>query len=100
MRVRFLVRAVYDTNGPGKGPVYEKGTVHDLRPDEAERWFRRGMAVEAPPEPPEPPPEPTAAPEPTAEPVPAERVVKPAVEHIVGAKNMGPVVRRRFGKDD
>ena len=55
MRVRFVTRAVYDTLGPGKGPVYEKGSVHDLEHHEAERWFRRNMAV--------PEPEPQAAPQ-------------------------------------
>lgn len=50
VRVRFMKRAVYDTNGPGKGPVYEAGSVHELRADEAERWFRRGLAEPAPAE--------------------------------------------------
>lgn len=69
MRVRFLVRTVYDTNGPGKGPVYEKDSVHDLRPDEAERWFRRSKAV---PEP-DPAPVPDLAPEVAADPEPAPK---------------------------
>ena len=51
MRVRFLQRTVYDTNGPGKGPIYEKDSVHEISADEAERWFRRGAAVEVAPEP-------------------------------------------------
>ncbi len=55
MLVRFVTRAVYDTLGPGKGPVYEKGSVHDLEHHEAERWFRRNMGV--------PEPEPQAAPQ-------------------------------------
>lgn len=65
MRIKFLRRTVYDTNGPGLGPVYEAGEVYDVRPDEADRWFRRGAAVEAPP-PPQPPP-PEAPPEPQSD---------------------------------
>lgn len=64
MRVKFLRRTVYDTNGPGLGPIYAEGSIHDLRADEAERWLRRGAVVEAPAE-----PEPT--PEPVVEPAPA-----------------------------
>lgn len=59
VRVRFIRRTVYDTFGPGKGPVYEADSVHELSQDEANRWFRRGLAEPAPaPEPiPEPEPE-------------------------------------------
>ena len=44
VRIRFLTRTVYDTNGPGLGPVYAAGEVAEVTPDVAERWFRRGKA--------------------------------------------------------
>jgi hypothetical protein len=67
MRIRFTRREVYETEGPGKGPVYEAGEVHDLRPDLAERWLRRDAAVLAPDEP-APPPAAEAPPAPPAPP--------------------------------
>lgn len=87
MFVRFLRRTVYDTNGPGKGPVYAEGSVHDLSPDEAERWFRRGVAVDAPP------PEPAPAPDPTPDAPPPEptRVTAQVPRRAVSMpRNAGP----------
>lgn len=58
MRVRFLKDAVYETEGPGKGPRFDAGSEHDMREDLARRWVNRGLAVEvaepaaAPAEPP------------------------------------------------
>lgn len=46
MRIRFTARQVYETGGPGLGPVFEPGEVVDLRDDLARRWLRRGVAVE------------------------------------------------------
>lgn len=51
MRVRFTARAVYETAGRGKGPVFEAGSEHEFRDDIARRWIRRGVAVEAAPVP-------------------------------------------------
>jgi hypothetical protein len=48
MRIRFTTRAVYETDGPGKGPVYEAGSEHEMRDDLARRWINRGVAMEVP----------------------------------------------------
>lgn len=45
MRIRFTETVVYETEGPGKGPVYSAGTVHDFSDDFAGRWLRRKVAV-------------------------------------------------------
>lgn len=70
MRIRFLRREVYVTVAPGHpdNPIFEAGSEHNLRPDLAERWIRRGAAVavsetvaaasRAPVPPPAPPPAP------------------------------------------
>lgn len=58
MRIRFTETVVYETEGPGKGPVYSAGSVHDFTDDFAGRWLRRRVAVVEPPvtsELPEPP---------------------------------------------
>lgn len=44
MRVRFLATVIYETEGPGKGPTFEKDSIHDLREDIARRWLTRGKA--------------------------------------------------------
>lgn len=44
VRVRFVADAIYETEGPGRGPLFREGDVHDLRPDQARRWIRRGLA--------------------------------------------------------
>lgn len=44
IRVRFVADAVYETEGPGRGRLFRAGEVHDLRPDLAQRWIRRGLA--------------------------------------------------------
>lgn len=44
MRIRFLATVRYETEGPGKGPVYEAGSEHELRDDLAMRWVNRGKA--------------------------------------------------------
>jgi hypothetical protein len=72
MRIRFLSNQVYETDGPGKGPTFAKGTVLDESevakaldlkkeptPEWVEgflnRWLQRGVAVnhDAGPEDPE-----------------------------------------------
>lgn len=45
--IKFLERVVYETEGPNKGPVFEEGSRHTLDDDKADRWIRRGVAVEA-----------------------------------------------------
>lgn len=61
MRIRFTETVVYETEGPGKGPVYEAGSVHEVSDDFAGRWLRRKVAVIEPdppaPEQPAPSPE-------------------------------------------
>lgn len=48
MRIRFTETVVYETEGPGKGPVYSAGSVHDFTDDFAGRWLRRRVAVVEP----------------------------------------------------
>lgn len=48
MRIRFTETVVYETEGPGKGPVYAAGSVHDFTDDFAGRWLRRRVAVVEP----------------------------------------------------
>ncbi len=45
-RIRFTADAVYETEGPGKGPRFEAGSSHEMRDDLAQRWINRGLAVE------------------------------------------------------
>lgn len=45
VKVRFTRTVRYETGGVGVGPVFEAGTVHELRPDIAQRWTRRNAAV-------------------------------------------------------
>lgn len=47
MRITFTEDAVYETDGYNKGKKFKKGSTHDLRDDLAQRWLRRGVAVEA-----------------------------------------------------
>ena len=44
--IKFLERQIYETEGPGKGPVFEEGKSYTLDHDKADRWLRRGVAVE------------------------------------------------------
>ncbi len=46
MKVRFLKDVVYETEGPGRGPLLEAGSVHELREDLARRWINRQVAEE------------------------------------------------------
>lgn len=55
MRIRFLERVQYESEGRGLGPVYEAGSVHDFEPDFANRWLRRGVAAEVSKDEEEPP---------------------------------------------
>lgn len=81
MRIRFLKDAVYETEGPGRGPRFEAGSVHEMREDLARRWIHRQLAEEvtAAPRPTRPsrPPRPPA-PQPAAEPTPAPQAESPA----------------------
>jgi hypothetical protein len=45
MRIRFTRDAIYETEGPGKGPRYSAGEVYDLPDNLAKRWLRREVAV-------------------------------------------------------
>lgn len=47
MRVRFVADAIYETEGPGRGPLFRSGETHELRDDLAARWIRRKVAVPA-----------------------------------------------------
>lgn len=45
MKIAFTSDVVHETEGPNLGPRFRAGEVHDMRPDIAERWLRRGVAV-------------------------------------------------------
>jgi hypothetical protein len=45
MEIKFLRDEIFETEGPNKGPKFEKDSVHDLREDQAQRWINRGAAV-------------------------------------------------------
>jgi hypothetical protein len=45
MRIKFVRRVQYENEGRGKGPVYDKDSVHDFSEAFAQRWLRRGVAV-------------------------------------------------------
>lgn len=47
MRVKFLEDHQYETEGRNAGPTFKEGEVKDFRDDIAERFIRRGVAVEA-----------------------------------------------------
>jgi hypothetical protein len=47
MRITFTEDSVYETEGYNKGKKFKAGSTHDLRDDLAQRWLRRGVAVEA-----------------------------------------------------
>ena len=46
MRVRFLETVIFETEGVGKGPTFEKDSIHDFREDIARRWISRKKAEE------------------------------------------------------
>lgn len=47
MRIRFTQTVQAETEGRHKGPVYKAGTELVLSEASAQRWLRRGVAVEA-----------------------------------------------------
>ena len=42
MRIKFLRNEIYETEGPGKGPKFQKGDVVDFPDHIGQRWERRG----------------------------------------------------------
>lgn len=46
MKVKFLRKVQYETEGRGKGPIYEKDSIHDFDEEHAQKWLRRGVAEE------------------------------------------------------
>lgn len=46
MKIRFIRTVQAETEGRHKGPVYKAGSEHDFPLASAERWLRRGVAVE------------------------------------------------------
>ena len=48
MRIKFLRRVQYESEGRAKGPVFDKDSEHDFPDAFAQRWLRRGVAVVAP----------------------------------------------------
>lgn len=46
MWVKFNSTQLFETLGRKHGPVYEEGKAYELRPDQAQRWIKRGYAEE------------------------------------------------------
>lgn len=46
MRIRFTKTVRLETEGRHLGPLFEADSEHTVSPETAERWFRRGVAVE------------------------------------------------------
>jgi hypothetical protein len=87
MRITFTEDSVYETEGYNKGKKFKAGSTHDLRDDLAQRWLRRGVAVEAKgkgaPKPkaeakPKPAPKPRSRSKPKTDASPAEAAVSAA----------------------
>lgn len=45
-RIKFTRTELYESEGRNKGPTYKEGSTHDFEDDFADRWLRRGAAVE------------------------------------------------------
>lgn len=45
-RIRFTSTERYESEGRNQGPLYKEGSTHDFEDDFADRWLRRGVAVE------------------------------------------------------
>lgn len=43
-KVKFLRTVQYENEGRGRGPIYEKDSVHEFDEPFAQRWLRRGVA--------------------------------------------------------
>lgn len=46
MKIRFLHDVRVEETGRHSGPVFKAGSEHDLSLSSAQRWLRRGVAVE------------------------------------------------------
>jgi hypothetical protein len=46
MKIKFTENALYETDGYRKGHTFKAGEVHDFPDHFAQRWIRRGAAVE------------------------------------------------------
>lgn len=44
MKIIFTRTEIYETEGPNKGPVFEKGHVYEMPEDKASRWINRDAA--------------------------------------------------------
>ncbi len=51
MKIRFTESRWLDTEDRAKDPLFKKGSTHDLVETSAQRWLRRGVAVEVVAEP-------------------------------------------------
>lgn len=49
-RITFTRTELYESEGRGKGPTFEAGSTHNFEDHFADRWLRRGVAVEASPD--------------------------------------------------
>ena len=45
-RIKFTRTELYESEGRNKGPTYKEGSTHDFEDAFADRWIRRGAAVE------------------------------------------------------
>lgn len=46
MKIKFLRNESYKQNDPEQSKEYKVGETYDLEDDHAQRWLRRGSAVE------------------------------------------------------
>lgn len=45
-RIKFTRTELYESEGRNQGPTYKEGSTHDFEDHLADRWLRRGAAVE------------------------------------------------------
>lgn len=45
-RIKFTRTELYESEGRNKGPTFKEGSTHDFDDAFADRWLRRGVAVE------------------------------------------------------
>lgn len=45
-RIQFTRTELYESGGRGKGPTFKEGSIHEFEDNFADRWLRRGVAIE------------------------------------------------------
>jgi formylmethanofuran dehydrogenase subunit A len=44
VRIKFTEHTIFETEGPGRGPVFEVGRYYTMREDQAQKWIKREVA--------------------------------------------------------